>query len=286
MAYVGCPINATSKVKESTIERWAKEVSNLSHQFGEIILTWVVKTLVLSIVVLSIIGCKKGVELKMTSIPRIPLLVDSSIAKLSFSKHLVSNYNLVYIGKNDHSVMINYDLSDFKPLAFPTDSVPAIPLDSLKDHPLFPYHFNWLEHDGFHFPDSSELTITIDTAQSIRKRDESRSYRYYRAYAVILENNGEDTVAIGYYQSSLRLRLIAEAKDSLGTWKPIEERVMYGCGNGLDMIALPPNEIAVSSIFRFSGPFHTKLRLRMDETYSNEISATINYSQFDESDYY
>ena len=72
--------------------------------------------------------------------------------------------------------------------------------------------------------------------------------------------------------------------DEKGSWRPIEEVYMYSCGNGINDIIFPPNEIIITSVPIYKGKLKTKLRLRYDDTLSQEFYGTINPTQF-ESEY-
>ena len=94
----------------------------------------------------------------------------------------------------------------------------------------------------------------------------------------MIQNIGTDTITIAYGDF---LPLITEAKDSIGNWKPIEEKWTYMCGNGVGSIILPPNEIGLSATMVYHGNYPTTLRLRIDSSFSNEFMGRINYRQFE-----
>lgn len=117
----------------------------------------------------------------------------------------------------------------------------------------------------------------MNTARTIKrkaKRGDTKSY------PVIITNVSADTLEVGYGEY---LSLIIEAKDSLENWMPIQERFFYKCATGLMDFHLPPDEIIISSIKHFSGPFETKMRIafgRDRKIKSNEFIGSINYEQF------
>jgi len=133
------------------------------------------------------------------------------------------------------------------------------------------YFLDWMDNREFERRDSTELFIEIDTTQIIN--NDGR-----KAFPVLIQNKSIDTIYIGY---GSQIPIITEAKTKNKQWKPIEERYVYMCGNGLHSIILPPNEVVLTSELIYSGNFKTKLRIKMGNNYSEEFNGAINESQFE-----
>ena len=67
---------------------------------------------------------------------------------------------------------------------------------------------------------------------------------------------------------------------------PIEKMFIFKCGNGINSIMLPPNNIILSSKVIYTGDYKTHLRIKLGDNYSKEFRGAINYSQFKESRWY
>jgi hypothetical protein len=128
-----------------------------------------------------------------------------------------------------------------------------------------------MDNRDFKRRDSANLLIKIDTTQII-----SNDGR--KAFPVLIQNATKDTIYIGYGN---QIPIITEAKSKNGEWKPIKEHFTYMCGVGLHSIILPPNEVVITSELIYSGQFKTKLRIRMEDNYSEEFDGMINKSQFE-----
>ncbi|PHR23171.1 MAG: hypothetical protein COA38_17295 [Fluviicola sp.] len=133
------------------------------------------------------------------------------------------------------------------------------------------YFLDWMDNREFKRRDSADLFIKVDTTQIINNNGR-------KAFPVLIQNKSIDTIYIGY---GSQIPIITEAKTKNGEWKPIEERFIYMCGNGLHSIILPPNELVITSELIYTGNFKTKLRLKMGNNYSEEFNGTINETQFE-----
>jgi hypothetical protein len=193
-----------------------------------------------------------------------------------------SDYSLLYIGGYTDTVYVDYSIeNDFFVDLFDTLSSYEHVIANYGDK-IDPFYVDWLyaldNPESAVKPDSGNITIRIDTSEIVKKLN-WEFYEYNQAFPVSIENISLDTVHIGYHRTILKLSLIAEAKDSTGKWNPIEERMLWGCGNGLNSIVLPPSGLAISSIPIYNGDFKTKVRLRMYDIVSNEINSQIDYDQ-------
>ena len=87
----------------------------------------------------------------------------------------------------------------------------------------------------YKYPSSNDLKIFVDTSKIIGSGMDRRStygmteedilsYNFrgkYKSHPVFIENISNDTLSIGFGN---RIFPIVEAKDSLGNWRPIQER--------------------------------------------------------------
>lgn len=179
------------------------------------------------------------------------------------------NHNPLYFGKKKDSIMVERALGRLVLPPLPpgsTDPLPEIEKGKYDD-----YFLDWEDLRSYTYFDSVKLDIRIDTSQIIANKNR-------KAYPVIIENLHADTIYIGYGRY---IPLITEALNKKGEWKPIEERYIYMCGNGVSPIILPPNEIVVTSELVYSGRFKTKLRIKLGQNYSEEFSGSINLTQFE-----
>jgi hypothetical protein len=104
------------------------------------------------------------------------------------------------------------------------------------------------------------------------------------AYPVLFFNNSGKKIP--FCDTSLEVRMIQEAKDSDGKWKPIEFYNAIGqCYSDLNLL-LAPKHYSAAAIIKYKGNFKTKLRVKYydgkNAFYSNEITGSINRSQFDQ----
>ena len=79
-------------------------------------------------------------------------------------------------------------------------------------------------------------------------------------------------------------KMIQEAQDNKGVWRPIEYWRLSTCGMSHQTCSIEPNEYTFYKIRKYSGDFETKLRVkyRIDDVinYSPEFKGIINKKQF------
>ncbi|MDP2060163.1 MAG: hypothetical protein Q8J97_10505 [Flavobacteriaceae bacterium] len=219
---------------------------------------------------------------------KFPVIIDTSDFKTSKREATwlsTANYELLYIGEWKDTIYPDYRLK-YYPIPPPPPGSNIEPSDTigfhkrLTEHPMFQYYIDWMDPSDYKSWRQAQLSISVDTTQRIKNDDIHVNWDnpYFKAYPVLIENKDHDTITIGYGHY---IPLITEAKDSIGNWKPIEEKWIYMCGNGVGTIILPPNEIGLSAAMIYHGDFSTTLRLRIDSTFSNEFNGNINYRQFE-----
>lgn len=181
-----------------------------------------------------------------------------------------SNYNFFFIGKVKDTVYLS-PFINFTPPPPP----PPLPSDSKTtnqtripelENPFKQYYIEWDEERNYKNWTQSKIDIQVDTATRIS-----------RLFPIMLTNRDTDTIFIGY---GTHIPLVMEAMDSLGNWKPIQERFIYMCGNGVGSIILPPDESVLTLAPIFQGNYKTKLRLTIGDNHSKPFIGFINYRQF------
>lgn len=102
------------------------------------------------------------------------------------------------------------------------------------------------------------------------------------AYPVLFYNNSDKNIPLG--TSDLELKIIQEALDVDGKWRPIEFSNSVGMCLPPFNLLLEPKHYTASTIIKYNGDFKTKIRVKYFDDkntyYSNEICGTINRSQF------
>ena len=208
-----------------------------------------------------------------------------------------SSSNILYIGNLKDSIKLDFSLVEF-PFAPPPppfndngklDTVESKKIitkfnQKFKSNPVYPYYLSWEKSQKFNAWDSSKVSIQVDTNTITKQLVVNKNFQkeYYTAYPVLLKNEEQDTIRIGYDRF---IPIILEAKDSTNQWKPIEKMFSFMCGNGLNSLILPPKDIIVSSKVIYKGDYKTDLRIKMGNNYSNKFKGSINYSQFENSRY-
>ncbi|MGH1338959.1 MAG: hypothetical protein ACRBFS_22780 [Aureispira sp.] len=220
-----------------------------------------------------------------------PIIIDTTKFKVSRREatwRSTANYELLYIGQWKDTIQPNYklkyNLSFTPPLPTPLDNnfskSDTFDLHNERtDNQTSSYYIDWLAPNNYKSWQKANLLITVDTTQRVKNDDTHVNIKepFFDAYPVLIENKDLDTITIAYGNF---VPLITEAKDSTGNWRPIEERWIYGCGNGVGSVILPPQEIALSATMIYHGIYKTTLRLRIDSVFSNEFNGQINYRQF------
>lgn len=128
---------------------------------------------------------------------------------------------------------------------------------------------------------SNTLDITIDTKyilplETVVWSANKNIHHFYEAHPIFIINRSDSLAKIGFGRN---VRLIAEAMDTDGIWKPIERNYVYRCGTGLVSIYLAQGKMACVLFPKYDGDFKTQLRLRIENSYSQTFSAYINRSQ-------
>ncbi|MDF9801444.1 hypothetical protein OKW21_006753 [Catalinimonas alkaloidigena] len=145
--------------------------------------------------------------------------------------------------------------------------------------------------------DNSEVRLNVydGSIREIYESEISFLSKYYKqtsdkyeAYPLQVINLTDSIVEIETKEGWIYM--IQEAIDSLGNWKPIEY-IDYRaiCGNSYSQKSLLPDEYLISMIYKYSGSYATKLRVKFATNksiyYSNEFDGKINYSQFEVPDF-
>ena len=147
--------------------------------------------------------------------------------------------------------------------------------------PEIRFRTNYSESEKYSFylntNEKEGLKIIVDTTQIIYKFSEESSAS--KSHPVFIYNFSEKDYVVGF---GALLYMHLEAKNDEGEWKPIEEQGGYFCGTGIYNHILKPNNICLSSVYKYSGDFKTKLRLKHLGNYSNEFEGYINLEEFGE----
>lgn len=176
-----------------------------------------------------------------------------------------ANYGLYFIGKAKDTISIG---SKIRFIDFP---LPKNPKKNKKrvdyENHLKKYYIEWDDPRKIDYLATSKIEILVDT-----------SHKISNYYPLLLTNKSKNPAFIGY---GFTIPIIMEAKDSLGKWKPIQEKFIYGCGNGVGTIMLPSEESVLTLAPIFNGNYKTQLRFVFNNNYSKPFSGSINYSQFE-----
>lgn len=105
--------------------------------------------------------------------------------------------------------------------------------------------------------------------------------RNIQALTACIIYSGEDMLRIQIQDS--RIPAVQQALDSSGNWVSLEYFIHSDCGNSYSYAKLTKNESYLFKIGKYTGNYHTKLRLKalINEQiiYSNEFYGSINYEQ-------
>ena len=133
-----------------------------------------------------------------------------------------------------------------------------------------------------------ELLNTVkDSLTTIQVENIKKAANKFR---VSLIANQTDTI-IEIPHILRRITLIQEAKDTNGTWRPIESSSNnLWCGNtNHGMIELQPNEYIEIYLRKYCGEFQTKMRMKLQLrnriVYSEEYEGFVNPEMFDSIDF-
>ncbi len=129
------------------------------------------------------------------------------------------------------------------------------------------------------------MAIQVDTSASFPYMCYQTNEKILKTHPVYIFTKGLKPVRAG---SSVTFPFILEAKDQNGRWKPIEYSFPIMCGVGVSNLLVFPGEIAATVVKIYSGPYKTRMRLRMKydhlelpyPIYSNEFNGSMEPSQF------
>ena len=208
------------------------------------------------------------------------VIIDTSTAnpnQISVKWKERETYEIYYIGKRQDTVYINpkpYGMPP-PPPGFRYDTTEFNAINSRVkefDRNLKEYvaRIDSRSTMGSIYSDSTK--IFVDTSQIISKDS-------YSAFPIVIENSYYDTLRVGY-EYNKRIYGILEAKDSMGNWKPINERNYPHGPPVAEEIILPRNNIIITAVYNYKGEYKTELRFKLGNNYSNTYSASINYNQF------
>jgi hypothetical protein len=105
----------------------------------------------------------------------------------------------------------------------------------------------------------------------------------YRYSGMLLRLFNWTDEEVAFRATDSRLRIVQEALDSEGCWRPIERTPSSFCGNSYHEVFLPSNHYWELVAPRYSGPMQTRLRFVLKGTpalVSNEFEGSINPGQF------
>lgn len=99
-----------------------------------------------------------------------------------------------------------------------------------------------------------------------------------RGYSLYLVNDGVKTEEFSAADSNIGIFCEALALD--GTWKPIDRRPNYFCGNSYHRVFLDPNKCWKITVPEYTGDYETRVRYRLerpneDDIVSNEVTTKL-----------
>lgn len=151
----------------------------------------------------------------------------------------------------------------------------------LEAYPLTKYLFSFdsIQNLGSIYRD--KVQIKVDTNFTISKMDgfdfKIHHGDFFEAYPIIITNSGKDTMLIGYHR---HLNLSVEAKDSIGNWsKILDSHIIHGLPLKESYMLLPGLSV-ITSTFKTTGEYNTKLRIKIGNSTSDEWTGNIDYNQF------
>lgn len=138
---------------------------------------------------------------------------------------------------------------------------------------------NWGEKDSTEIIPADGFQLMPDYKKNIYNTYYADSNSYYPVYLV----NETKSIKL-LHGKDQHLFALQEAKDSNGTWRPIEMRVPDFCGNGRWALKIHPNEFAAFAMPKYTGNYETDMRVRLKNgdnvLISNAFRGKINYNQF------
>lgn len=150
-------------------------------------------------------------------------------------------------------------------------------------HPLACSEADWLRDFGPMQATQDSATLSTDGLEL--RVDAQRPVIYQKA--VPPEERArfpaERVLPVYVLNTSTRTKLLAgkdtwvfaiqEAQDRQGQWRPIESRGFDFCGNGHWLLKLQPRQLALFFVQQYTGPFATRLRVRLQNGESRYVSA-------------
>lgn len=187
----------------------------------------------------------------------------------------------LYLGLEQDTIFANYWLSSPPPPPSDSDEYFEVFLKLMEeyknrnqDNRFESFENNFTKNVFF---DLLNLQIKVDTATKIPIDFSYLDSTTIFSYPVLIKNLDNTNVEIGFGEF---IPAFLEAKDSIGNWRAIEEPFSYMCGTGLHSIILPPNYVALTNTRIYYGDYHTDLRIKLGNSYSNTFKGNINYRQF------
>ncbi|MFZ5555067.1 MAG: hypothetical protein ACOZCO_18295 [Bacteroidota bacterium] len=212
---------------------------------------------------------KKDIDLSKIPIKEIDTLKRKDSVDIKYKiDRFVNLFSYRFIGFVEDTIDLtqtldeNYDIKRYKILHwyYPSGS--------------FEYPYMWLK--DLHIQPPRRLELYLRTEVIYIHPFAGQNYRQNIGHPLILHNKNNDTFNISEYNS----KLFIEALDSNLMWKPINDTFRLYCGTGVYGTNFFPNAVAVIPIPIFKGEFYTKMRVKLNGQYSNEIDAHIHYTQF------
>ena len=141
------------------------------------------------------------------------------------------------------------------------------------------------------YTDNSNISLNRgQTVKEIYDNEINFLSKYYKpsknmvqAYPIMIKNVSDSIRNVETQEGWIYM--VQEAMHPDGYWKPIEY-INYSvvCGNSRGSERLIPNEYLISKIYKYTGDFKTKLRIRFatnrEVYFSNEFWGKINLTQF------
>ncbi len=127
-----------------------------------------------------------------------------------------------------------------------------------------------------HFYYSSEQELKLSEESKIQIEFD-RNVKLHKHMPVLITNLEDQAINIG---NEFHLDIVLEAKDSFQHWQKIQKLPIVGCGTGLKLMKLAPNECILTFSPILKGNFKTKLRFNMGKSISKEFVANIQYDWF------
>jgi hypothetical protein len=125
-------------------------------------------------------------------------------------------------------------------------------------------------------PKGKHVALVAHAEQVVRYGQHSRGIR------MVLVNGTDEAVRLPACDSEIRV--IQEARDASGNWRPIESVPESFCGNSYHVVTLKPGHLWELAAPKYAGALKTKLRFVLkgkEMIYSNEFDGSIDPGQFE-----